>query len=68
MEHLMQLPLVKGLVSGMLAALVVDLNAYLAYLKDPLTPSPPYNVRIALARVILGAVSGAITALGLGAL
>jgi len=66
MRSLLQHPILQGAISGALGGLVVDINAYLAWAKA--RDGMIYDVRVALSRIVQGAVSGALAAAGLGGL
>ncbi len=57
--------LLAGAVSGALGGLVVDVNAYLSWAK--LHDGTSYDWSIAGARVLQGAIAGALAAAGVGA-
>lgn len=56
-----QKKLIAGAISGIIAAVLVDLDAYK-------NSEGPYNWSVAVRRIVIGAVTGALGAVGLGGL
>ena len=57
-------PIIRGAISGALGGLVVDINAYLAW--DKAQDGLSYNWKLAISRIVQGAIAGAAAAAGLG--
>lgn len=66
MSELIAHPLVRGAVAGFVAAAIVDVHAFLRW--RSLVDAAAWDWKTALLRWAQGAVSGFLTALGLGAL
>ena len=61
-------PLLKGALTGLLPAVLVDLHAWTKSEKEDDNDLPPFKWRLAIGRGLAGAISGVIATLGISAM